>query len=151
MRGFSCVNDWRSEDSQMTYDDPLEKAFGLLKARSCERAEHQLELEEKLMSMQNSRNGWRSSLLVKVAAVAILAVIVVGVAEATTGAVSTVMMTVFFDSDDVTINEDGSVTIELDAEVYGADALTFEPAGLPDGFQGKNFSGEIIVFPVSEE
>ena len=103
------------------------------------------------MSMQNSRNGWRSSLLVKVAAVAILAVIVVGVAEATTGAVSTVMMTIFFDSDDVTINEDGSVRIELDREVYGADALTFEASGLPDEFLGKDFSGEIVVFPQSEE
>ena len=145
------MNDWRSEDSQMTYDDPLEKAFGLLKARSCERAEHQLELEEKLMSMQNSRNGWQCSLLVKVAAVAILAVIVVGVAEATTGAVSTVMMTILFDSDDVTVNEDGSVTIELDAEIYGADALTIEASGLPDEFQGKDFSGEIFLLPQSEE
>ena len=135
----------------MTYDDPLEKALGLLKARSCERAEHQLELEEKLMSMQNSRNGWRSSLLVNVAAVAILSVIVVGVAEATTGAVSSVMMTIFFDSDDVTVNEDGSVQIVLDREVYGADALTFETSGLPDELQGKDFSGEVVVIRQSEE
>ena len=142
------MNDWRSEDSQMTYDDPLEKAFGLLKARSCERAEHQLELEEKLMSMQNSRNGWRSSLLVKVAAVAILAVIVVGVAEATTGAVRNVMLTIFFDSDDITVNEDGIGQIELDVEVYGADALSFK---MPDEWQGKDFSGEIVVLPQSEE
>ncbi len=132
----------------MTYDDPLEKAFGLLKARSCERAEHQLELEEKLMSMQNSRNGWRSSLLVKVAAVAILAVIVVGVAEATTGAVSNVMMTILIDSDDITVDQDGIGHVELDVEVYGADALSFE---MPDELQGKDFSAEIVVFPQSEE
>ena len=132
----------------MTYDDPLEKAFGLLKARSCERAEHQLELEEKLMSMQNSRNGWQSSLLGKVAAVAILSVIVVGVAEATTGAVSNVMMTIFIDSDDITVNEDGIGQVELDVEVYGANALSFE---MPDELQGKDFSGEIVVLPQSEE
>ncbi len=132
----------------MTYDDPLEKAFGLLKARSCERAEHQLELEEELMSMQNSRNRWPSTLLGKVAAVAILSVIVVGVAEATTGAVSNVMMTIFIDSDDITVDEDGIGHVELDVEVYGADALSFE---MPDEFQGKDFSGEIVVLRQSEE
>ncbi len=117
------------------------------------------------MSMQNSRNGWPSTLLGKVAAVAILAVIVVGVAEATTGAVSNVMMTIFFDSDDVTFNEDGSVHIVLDREVYGADAISFEMPDelqgedfsgeisfeIPDELQGKDFSGEIVVLPQSEE
>ena len=132
----------------MTYDDPLEMAIGLLKARSCERAEHQFELEKKIMSMQTSRNGWRSSPLVKVAAVAILSVIVVGIAEATTGAVSNVMMTIFIDSDDITVDEDGIGHVELDVEVYGANALTFE---IPDELQGKDFSAEIVVLPQSEE
>ena len=132
----------------MTYDDPLEMAIGLLKARSCERAEHQFELEKKIMSMQTSRNGWRSSPLFKVAAVAILSVIVVGIAEATTGAVSNVMMTIFIDSDDITVDEDGIGHVELDVEVYGANALSFE---IPDELQGKDFSAEIVVLPQSEE
>ncbi len=100
------------------------------------------------MSMQNSKNGWRNSLLGKVAAVAILSVIVVGVAEATTGVVSNVMMTIFIDSDDITVDEDGIGHVELDVEVYGADALSFE---MPDEFQGKDFSGEIVVLRQSEE
>jgi hypothetical protein len=71
----------------MNTHDPLSDAFDLLKARSCERAACNLELEERMMQEFAKGKRRRMSVVTKVIAVALLCV-TAGAAVAATGGLS---------------------------------------------------------------
>lgn len=103
----------------MIRHDPIEEAFEILKACSTEQAGHRLELEERLMSLQSHSKSWRMPTMV-FAAIAVSSIVVAGIAEATTGAVSSAV-SVFIDLghgyekvEDAHIGEDGKLQFSLD-------------------------------------
>ena len=114
----------------MVRHDPIEEAFGILKACSTEQSRHQLELEEKLMSLQSHSKSWRMPTIV-LAAITVSSIVVAGIAEATTGAVSNAV-SVFIDLghgyekvEDAHIDEDGKLQFSLDG--VDKDNIKVEP------------------------
>ena len=61
-----------------TSQDPLDQAFGLLKARSCGRATIDLDLEKRMMKEHSSHGKSRKSTWLKVAAVVLLCLVAGG-------------------------------------------------------------------------
>jgi hypothetical protein len=116
-------------------DDVLEKAFGLLKAHSHERAEYQLELEEKLMAVQhNSTRRFLSPLAI--VAVVLALCVVAGGAEATMG-VGSKIVSVFFDfgngpekAGDFPVNENGGLTVGVGVGFSGPGGEAYAEPGV---------------------
>ncbi len=121
-------------------NDAVDAALGILKARACDRVDYDVELEEQLMKIQNRMGGKRRSHLAKFAVAAVLCLMATGVAEATTGVISSMVRTVYVDYGDgsglqptenyrATTNPDGSTEVTLD---------------VPEG------AGEVVVHVVGE-
>ena len=106
----------------MNKSDPLTKVFDVLKARSRERANLNLELEEELMSVFDQQKLSRSR-YVRLATAGVLVLLVTGAAaEAATGFISTKIKSVMLNTGSgpkpvteyqTKENPDGSVTVTV--------------------------------------
>ena len=78
--------------------DLLESAFETLKARSTERVSPNLNLEERLMSIQEQQGQRRMPRVASVLTVLAMCIVGTGMAEATTGIVSSLIRSVQVDT-----------------------------------------------------
>lgn len=112
----------------MKTDDPLDNAFGLLRARSCEQAPCNLSLEEQMMKEFSNRNRPGVTRLAKLVAMVICIIAVTAVTEATTGAVSNLVRKTFSGFIDgqkveIVVEKDGNALLRfpVDQEVEADD------------------------------
>ena len=107
----------------MSNHDPLETAFETLKARSLGRANHNPELEEQLMTIQQQMSRRRWPRITSIVAMVVLCIVATGIAEATTGVLSSLIRSVQVDMGngfqptddyDYTVNPDGSIDVSVD-------------------------------------
>ena len=110
----------------MNTHDPLSDAFERLKARSCERAACNLELEERMMQEFAKGRRGRMSVVMKVIAVALLCA-TAGAAVAATGGLSRLLYwsgtfelqdgTVYEVENGLLLDDDGNVVGTVEVEV----------------------------------
>lgn len=124
----------------MNKSDPMREVFDVLKARSRERVNFDLDLEDRLMNVHDQQRQKRSRVF-KMAVFALVGLLVTGTAaEAATGVISSMIKRVTLDTGNgpqvitdyqATVNSDGSETVTVTLpEGQTSGTVTVESIGL---------------------